>query len=1109
MLNIYRSRESIDKEKFIYEDAASKGRTLVVVPDQYTLAAEKQAMDRLGTDVLLDIEITGISRLGTRLLEETGLSKLPVIDIYGRHMVISRVLRELDDELAAFKGFYGRESFVKAINDFISAAKQHEVSPEVLKLLSEEKGQYQDAKFGAFRRKLHDLALIYEKYQEHLEGTYTDNEDLIDLYIKAASKSETLAKTSIWVYGFDSFTPKNISFMTEVARRAKELNIHLIYDAGCKDEDLFSLSEVLTGRILAAAKDAGLETKVVDIKDEGLLTQKASGIKTLEKELFAVGSSKYDDFTGIEITECANIHNEAEAAAAYVLKLLKDENYRLSDIVLICNDQEVRRAVINRAFKEYGLDIFDDKKRDVLASPIAVYVTALMESVAMGYRTPDVLRMIKTGFSNLDNDQVEELENYVEKYSIKGSMWTKPFLRGEHEYRYKDGMLEEIEKTRQEIMAELDQVKGLFDGAKTFGEFAEKYQDWLEIDNGLADRVQSLIDAQIEAELMEEALESAQIWKEITGILVQLSEIMADEPMDAKMFIALFKSGLSQVQVGVLPPTADDILLGTMQRTRTGDVKALLVLGANDNLLPRIASEDVLFSREELDALKEEGQDIGIDNNLRLMEENLAIYRNLAKPSEHLWISYAKEDEAGGELRPSSVVTTIKGIFSDLEIGGDPIKDSDIRGYIGGHVNTLRHYTEARSKGRLSSDWMAVGEWLKASDEAIFRRVEEALLFDNQQDSLPEDLTAGLFSSYLDNKGLPVYNLSPTGLERYSRCPFSYFIQRGLRAEELRGDEVGGREIGELYHTTLQHFTERVAGEIGWNKIDKKTSDKLVEEIAEEWAKDYRSTLFMKSKSAEYRMHRAIEACKFVAWTLVMQAQEGRIKESLLEIPFEHRPKDADKETLYLEPIEKKLSNGKAVIRGKIDRVDILENDGVKIIDYKSGDESFDREEAAKGYRLQLMLYLEAAQKLTNKPAGVFYFLISEPQVDALKLKNKDLDEALQRDYRMDGMIVEDSDTIRDIAGDFDKESKVLKLKKTSTGWYKYSEKYLISQEDLRTLQNEVSMKVKEICQDLADGQIPLTIKVSKRKRPCDYCDYMGICRFDTVFSGCKEEIIK
>ena len=40
MLNIFYGRENLDKEKFIYDNIG--GRALLVVPDQFTLEAERE-----------------------------------------------------------------------------------------------------------------------------------------------------------------------------------------------------------------------------------------------------------------------------------------------------------------------------------------------------------------------------------------------------------------------------------------------------------------------------------------------------------------------------------------------------------------------------------------------------------------------------------------------------------------------------------------------------------------------------------------------------------------------------------------------------------------------------------------------------------------------------------------------------------------------------------------------------------------------------------------------------------------------------------------------------------------------------------------------------------
>ena len=124
MLKIYRSREDTDKEKFIYKAITAAKPcgtgTLVIVPDQYTLDAEKRAMNCMNTDVLLDVEITTFSRLGSRLLREAGKQPTAVIDKYGRQMLLTGIISGLDGELEVFGGLSQKEAFIETVNDFIS-----------------------------------------------------------------------------------------------------------------------------------------------------------------------------------------------------------------------------------------------------------------------------------------------------------------------------------------------------------------------------------------------------------------------------------------------------------------------------------------------------------------------------------------------------------------------------------------------------------------------------------------------------------------------------------------------------------------------------------------------------------------------------------------------------------------------------------------------------------------------------------------------------------------------------------------------------------------------------------------------------------------------------
>ena len=204
MLTIYRGRESIDKEKFINDAIkARRGeRTIVIVPDQYTRVAEKRAMEMLGEDVLLDVEITGFSRLGTGILTAYERNAKTFIDRYGRQMLLTGILREKNDELKVYRDAHDKDSFVSAIDDLISLIKQYGLLPSDLASGASEG--------SALAEKLSDVVLIYDAYREKLEGKYTDREDLMELCLAKMRDSDLIARSSVWIYGFDSFFPGNV-----------------------------------------------------------------------------------------------------------------------------------------------------------------------------------------------------------------------------------------------------------------------------------------------------------------------------------------------------------------------------------------------------------------------------------------------------------------------------------------------------------------------------------------------------------------------------------------------------------------------------------------------------------------------------------------------------------------------------------------------------------------------------------------------------------------------------------------------------------------------------------------------------------------------------------
>ena len=382
MLNIYFGREAVDHEKFIYSKVDPKGRALIIVPDQYTLEAERRLFKETGVKALMDVEVTSMSRLGSRLLNELGGSTRTFIDKYGRHMILSQVIREHGDELQIFRRVGGKASFLEMVNNFISEMKQYNAGPDELEeVMSQvEEGSY-------VYRKLSDLDLIFSEYEKAISGKYTDSEDYIDLFLGKIGQSELIRGNRVWIYGFDSFAPKAMSVIGELMTYADEVNVVLScsYDKESRDSELFELGRIVTRNLIRQAEARKIGYKLTPIP-ESIETypdhKKYAAARHIEREIYALPAEPFRGNEGDEIpvfVEAGNLYSEAENAAAYVLHLIRDRGYRLGDIKIVLNDQDVRGPIVKRVFDEYGLELFMDQGREALDNPIIRYIHKIQD----------------------------------------------------------------------------------------------------------------------------------------------------------------------------------------------------------------------------------------------------------------------------------------------------------------------------------------------------------------------------------------------------------------------------------------------------------------------------------------------------------------------------------------------------------------------------------------------------------------------------------------------------------------------------------------------------------------------------------------------------------
>ena len=1163
MLNIYYGGENIEKEKFIFEHI--KGRSLLLVPDQFSLQAERDAFFYLDKTGLMDLAVVDFSALGHKILKEAGGPVPPLIDKYGRHMLLTRILEESDDALKIYKGVRGKNSFVERVNMLISEMKRSEVSVDMLREVSE---SLEDSSF--LKYKLKDIVTLFSLYEEAIAGKYLDSEDYITFYGDKMLDSSLIAASDVWVYGFDTFTPKNMLVLERILKTARSLNIVMTWEDAAKTppkrsakddaedpsqsgdaawpgdagflaaddrEDLFSLTGFVIRNLVEMAEDLNEEVTCQAIT--------GSGRDNLwRKTRREISASPEEPLQGkdprITAVCTSNIYAEADRAAAYILQLVREHGYRFGDIVVVCNDTGLRSGVIRRTFVRWGIPVFIDQKRKVIQHPVVGFLLSLLEIIGNGYRDNAVMQLIKSGFLGFAEEEQDALENYVQQFKIRGTLWKKPFSRMGDNYTAEE--LNRFNELRERVVSVIETARDRIGKYNTAGEKIKGLYGFLADDFMMEDRIEAMAKAQQEAGFLDGAAETAQSWNVICRIFDQIVETVGEERLSGRALRQIVEAGLAEMEIGIVPVNPDSVLVGTMQRTRVGRVKALLVLGANEGLLPLQKTDEGLLSEREKAVLEEMDLEFSRTEDMVKQEERLAIYRTLSQPEERLYVSCSRIDETGGELRPSAVFRELENflqrraesddsvVLGDLEDGSVPEIAVSPKGAISYLTDAFREYLE---DGKLDEDWLYAGLWYGSHEPEEMERIRRGMEFDNKQNALGGQLADALYRG--DRRAIEA---SASRLEKYSGCPFAHFISYGLRPEDLRVFEMGPREIGDIYHECIMKLSQRLtAGEDSsqgleavpvaitdpdsrWMKITQEECREEIRKILQEETGTYREGLLASGRNESYRTERIVDICSRVAWAMIGQVRRGRIREMYFEQPFARGAQ--------LPPIRVTAGEHEVLIKGKIDRMDVLEmaehEDGleraVRIVDYKTGGDSVDVEHFRSGYKLQLMLYLKAAtQKQEVKPAGVFLFKIREIDADAdvksIYPGREAMEERMEDAYKLEGIVLDDMDLIDAMDTEIGGASKVLPIKYVKkNGTYSGSSGgYLFSREEFEELSAQVDRQVDRICREICDGKIDIRPKKEKKKdmegnykTSCKYCSYKSICMFDTAFPGCWYE---
>ncbi|MBO5478279.1 MAG: helicase-exonuclease AddAB subunit AddB [Clostridia bacterium] len=1067
-------KKNIDKPNKIY----------MITPEQFSYMQERKMLDILTQNAVINAEVLTFARMAYRVFAEEGVDSKVNLSKTGKAMLVSHILQEQKKNLT----FLNRsEENVELVANQIKELKKHMITKEMLNdVISKTENQYMKAK-------LEDIDILYENYEEKIQNSYIDEDDVLTILSQKLEESDLFNDTIIYIDEFSGFTKQEYEIIRKLLKKVKQVNITVCTDSLKQNEDLndiFYTNKKTVEKLIQIAK----EEKVVIEKEtylEELKRFKNEELVYLEKNMCRKENKKYDQNTNqIQLFLAQNPFSEIEQVAKTIIDLVANYDYRYKDISVITKDTEKYASIISAIFARYNIPVFIDQKKDFSQNILVKYILALVEIFAKNWSYEAMFNYLKTGLSPLTKEEIFLLENYCISYGIKGSKWYKePWKIAKN-----DEELETLNQIREKIVTPLLEFKNKLSRTKTVKDLSKAVYEFLD-ENGIYEKLQQKAKNLRDMKEIELSNIYETTWNTVIGVLDELVMVLQDEKLSFEEYTKLLKIGLLEAGLGTIPASLDQVMIADVERSRTHTVKAAFIIGMNDGVFPSNYKEEGFLNDNDREYLKQNKIELAKNTKEQLYEENFNIYKAFTIPEEKLYISYTSTDNDGKTLRPSVLISKIKRIYPNIEEKSDMIENiSSITTKEATFYELLSNIRSFEDGNEIDDIWFELYK-IYANDVEYKGKLEEALkgiYYKNEPEKISKENIENLYGNTLKT--------SISRLEQYKRCAFSFYLKYGLGLNEKSLFEVKSIDTGNFMHDIIdEFFTQVLARDLKLKEMTEEEIYEIVKSIINEKLTQNRNYILGATKKYQVLTKRLekliLQAMKYIIATITNSDFEiiGN------EVEF-------NKNKQY-PPIVVPLEDGKKVeITGKIDRIDLAKGkDGnyIRIIDYKSSVKNIDLNEVVAGLQIQLLTYLDAVTKTKEDliPAGVLYFNVIDPIIKADQNKtNEEIEQEIKKQFKMQGLILADVNVVRMMDKTLEKgASNVIPAYLDQNQNISEARSSVIKKEEFESLQKHIDKVIKEIAKEIYSGEIGIRpyYNQKKKKTPCDYCEYKSICNFD------------
>ncbi len=1045
---------------------------ILLVPEQNTFETEKAMLDTFGGGFMSKVSVLSFTRMcetaGQLYGGIAGLS----IDDSERNVMMARSLKKLAPHLNVFSKYISSPSFISQMVNVIKEFKTAGVSSDMLISVCKKINN------NSLANKISEIALVYSTYNDMLKGVYIDPLDELENFYQKAIDNAFFKDKTIYVDAFKGFTGLQLKILKLMISHSKKIVLSFCAHPNKKIESTGVFANIYSN--IQMLKDYAEEhnvkvEKAVELENSYFESKE---IYALEKALSSNESFEYnDESANITIASLDSPIDEIEYVFKTIHRLVRTENYRFEDFVIIARDISKYERRIALTASKYNTPCFLDKRRSLILSPISRFVLALLKS-AQSLSSENILALLKTELFNVTVEELNLIEEYVYIWNINGEAWTEEWKMNplgfnsvrESEVELINKKLLELNNLRKRIIAPILTLKKSFSGkSKDISKAVYDSLVFLKVNEA----VKGVCNEYLKRDDFENADFIIQSWDSVMQLLDNMVRCYSDDEIPAEEYINMLELSFGGCSIGSIPRTLDEVACGSADRIRPARPKVVFAIGMNMAEFPQIAADSGILLRSDRDILCKNGIEISDRFKKYVIDENFLVYSSLCCASEKVYVLRHNKNYDGTTTEECSIFSKLKMIFKkSLQNEFYELPETVAEGF--------SRYAEIRNaKNELS---LVLDDIYKNNDEYKSRYKALNSMETRVERRISEEICNKLFGNRL--------KLSPSKIEVYSRCPLSYFCSYILGVRRLQKAELDNMQRGTIVHFVL----EKVVGEYAENivNLSPEEIEKAVDNAMDEYIKTVSGYEFLKAFDFKFAYSEMAKTLKILLNHIVEQFKNSNFVPQAVELSI--NSKDGEVPSLILTFMQ----DNTVVLDGKIDRVDVLKYDDgrelVRIVDYKTGAKEFHLSDVLYGQNLQMLIYLyvlctvDGSPYLNMEPSGILYMPSNRGTETASK------SNALM----MNGMILNDSEVITAM----DNEGKGRFIFKKPTKERKNNP--TITAEDFKTIFAFLEKQIKSTAFNIRRGIFDLKPCDGRNDSACKYCDFKSVCAIEDDFEHNK-----